>query len=314
MKSYLSRTKANSRRSLHRKRLGRIVLWVIAAFLGVWLLAHFLGGIFSYVVKPLYLTKEWFLESSETIPSFFRSQSELLGEIKDLETQLSEHSGDAATIGRLVSENKELRALLGVSEETRIAAGVIGRPPGVPYDQLYLDRGARDEIRLGAYVYFAGDQAIGYVSRLFETSAVVRLFSSPGTRLTVYVIGPDIYTYATGRGGGVIQIVVPQGILLQEGNTVVLPTISPAVIGRVQTVDSIATEPEQRGYVSSDVSMQEIRFVTIGERTVEEVSFEEARNNVENSIERLLLIEVPEDIIVDTSTTTVTSTTTDESI
>jgi cell shape-determining protein MreC len=198
--------------------------------------------------------------------------------------------------------------MLGSSEEQRIVAGVIGRPPGVPYDQIYLDRGIRDGVKEGAYVYFGNDQVVGYVNRVFNESALVRLFSSPGFVATVYVLGPDIYTYARGVGGGVIEITVPQGINLAVGNTVILPTLTPAIVGGVHAVDAVSTEPEQRGYVISSVPIQEIRYVTVGDRVVEDISFTDAQQNVEDTVSSLFVIDVPDDILVDTASSSATTT------
>lgn len=307
MKIYSSRAKANSPHTSRRKRLVHVVVWVLVALFVLWLFGKAIGSATSLVTTPLFVTKSWLSESSATIPSYFRSRGELMDDIDTLRKEISRRSGMQSTVDRLLSENEKFRTLLNIADVDRVAAGVVGRPPSVPYDQLVIDRGRDAGIRENAYVYFTEDYVVGYVSRVYPSSSLVKLFSAPGTVLTVYVIGPDIYTHAYGKGGGVLEITVPQGIALEPGNTVVLPTVVPGILGRVQEVESVATEPEQRGYVLSDLSLQEVRFVAVSERTITETSFAEAQTNVSDTVESLLQIDVPDDVIVDVASTTATS-------
>jgi cell shape-determining protein MreC len=234
----------------------------------------------------------------------------LYGEIQDLKETISTQSGNAATIERLIHENTELRTLLGDTPETRIVAGVIARPPYVPYDVLVIDQGSDDGIKTGALVYHASNFVIGYVEKVFNASAIVSLFSSPHSESTVYVFGPDVYATAYGEGGGVIRISVPQGIAIREGNVVVLPMLTAGTLGTVGSITSLPTQPEQHAYLSFPVSMQSVRLVSVAREPIQVVSFDDSVKNID-AYRKKFILEVPPEFRLSVGTTTATATTTD---
>ncbi len=267
----------------------------------------------AVVIAPLNVAKTWLYYSGQSFPQYFRDRAALLEQIRVLESQLAQESGNAYTIKTLVAENQELRRLLGNEGEQRILASVIGRPGTLPYDVLMLDRGSKDGIQVGAPVYIKDNTVIGIVQQVTPSAALVRLITSPGFTSTVYIIGPDIYTTAEGIGGGQLRVGVPQGIMLSEGDLVVLPSIMSGVYGEIHTVQSIPTEPEQYGFVSPQIPLASIRFVSVGTTPMQSVSFEEAQQILQEIKTNVFAVPVPEDILVDTrgSTSTVASSTED---
>ena len=248
-------------------------------------------------------------------PFYFRDRNALLEEIKERDQLISFQSGADLTVSRLLQENKRLRELLGASTSPRIAAGVIGRPTVLPYDVLVLDQGSSDGVKVNTPVFIGRDQVIGYVSEVFPGTSVVSLVSSPGLESTVYIIGPNIYTTAVGQGGGVLEVGVPQGVPIAEGDLVVIPSFDAGIYGLIVTIDSVETRPEQYGYVTIDVPLQSLRWVSVGTIPLDEVSFEEARARVNEITESLTKIEVPEGVLVELPTeATTTATTTSEEL
>jgi cell shape-determining protein MreC len=278
-------------------------------------LLYFVGGLLgkaaSLVTQPVYLARHWITESGGTVPSFFRSQNELIGEINTLREQLAAGSGKNATLSRVLAENDELRSLLNIADTKRIVAGVIGRPPNLPYDSLLIDQGSGDGVREGAVVYHGDDHAIGYVSRAYSATALVTLFSTPGVEATAYIFGPDIYATVYGEGGGVIRISVPQGITLTKGDVVVMPTLEGGVIGSIEEIESVPTQPEQHAFIIGSIPIQSIRLLSVSTRVIESISFEEAENAVTSFDVGALTIDVPEAILANEEGSTTTATSTD---
>lgn len=292
---------------MRKRQAVRILLGVIAIAALFWLLSSLVGKTVSLVTSPIYSVRDWFLESSATVPAYFKSRNELLDHVSELETKLATQSGDATTLTFLTAENDSLRGLLNINDANRIGARIVGLPPSVPYDQIYIDRGSHDGIEKGAYVYISEQHVIGFISKAFPGSSLVQLFSTPGVRSTVYVEGPDIYTYATGIGGGVIEIAVPQGIDISVGDVVVLPLTEQTLLGSVSSIESIPTEPEQRAYVTPDVSLFSLTHVAVSDKTLKTVDFETAKSYMEETIESLI-VDVPAEILVEVGTSTATST------
>lgn len=217
----------------------------------------------------------------------------------------------------LRSENESLRQQLSDSGEERIAAGVIGRPTALPYDVLVIDQGSNDGVIEGAPVFADQYHVIGFVAAVYQNSSVVALVTTPGFTSTVFVFGPNIYTTAAGLGGGAMRIHVPQGIDLHEGNIVAVPSLSPGIFGTITVIDSVPSRPEQYGYVTSDIAVNSLRYVSVGTRPVSNISFEEARTVIETTKREFLNIDMPEGVLIevdsDQSTSTATSTATSTS-
>ncbi len=254
----------------------------------------------SLVMSPVQSLQTWLAESSGSFPQYLRDRKELIAQIDVLRSQIASQSGEQFTLNLLSQENTELRSLLGDQKETRIVAGIIGRPNKLPYDVLVLDKGYDDGIVEGAPVFIGSNTVIGMTRKVFPKSSVVELVTSPGFTASVYIFGPNIYTNAQGVGGGQMRVGVPQGIELKEGDLVILPSVSSGIYGSVSVIDSVPTRPEQYGYVSPDIPLSSLRLVSVGDTPLEPISFEEAEEIVAQTRSEVFKIPVPEGVLVTT--------------
>jgi cell shape-determining protein MreC len=261
----------------------------------------------SVVITPVNVAKHWVSDSGGSLPQFIRNRSELIDEMNSLRSELAASSGDRFTTKGLLKENKELRSLLGDEAESRILAGVVARPVALPYDSLMIDKGTRQGVHEGAPVFIGDNTVIGIVKNATFDTSLVELATTDGFSTTVYIVGPDIYTNAVGIGGGQMRVGVPQGISLSEGDLVMFPSVASGIYGAISVVQSEPSRPEQYGYVSPDIPLSSIRFVSVGTRPLQKISFEEAQEILEKNKENIFTVPVPEDILVDTSATTSTS-------
>lgn len=312
MKKFSSTMRESSRRTSRNGRIKRIVIIGSVGLFLLFLAPRVIGGVSSIVFAPIAHIETWFFESGSVLPSYFSDRSKLIEENNLLRKEISSKGGTEFTIKRLQSENSLLRGLSEDGYSTRVTAGVIGRPTVTPYDVIVLDKGESDGVVQFAPVYLGVDQAIGYVAEVYKSTSVVTLATTPGFESTVYIIGPNIYTTAKGIGGGVLQVSVPQGIPLSVNDLVVLPAFNSGVYGSIDVVNSISTEPEQRGYVTLDVPLQGMRFVSIGAVPLSPVSFEDAARIVERTKNKLTEIPVPKGVLVDVETASGTASSSDE--
>lgn len=304
MKKFSSTVKGSSHRIYQTRRSLYIVgAGILLVFLMI-LLPRLFAFVSSIVLTPLVAVENWLMESNSTFPAYLRDRNELLKNIEDLEKQLIYEQDVDGAEELLRRENEELRQLLGDKEEERIGAAVIGRPSALPYDVIVLDKGTDDGVLINAPVYVSKDQVIGFVAATFAQTSVVTLATTPGFSSTVYIYGPDIYTTAEGMGAGTLRVNVPQGIELAEGNVVVLPSFSSGVYGTISVVESVPTKPEQYGYVSTDIPLSSLRFVSVGKRPLENIDFEEARNVIDAARFEILSVPVPSGVLVDSNFST----------
>jgi len=314
MKKFSSITRVNSRRISQNKKIVQIILGTLVCLVVLFLVPKMANIAVSVIVAPINITKQWVKESGASLPQYFRNRSELVEEISTLRSSLSSVSGNHATIQILAKENRELRSLLGDEGEERVLAGIIGRPGSLPYDSLMLDQGTQDGIIVGAPVYIGENTVIGIVKNATARTSLVELVTTAGFEATVYIIGPDIYTNAVGMGGGQLRVGVPQGIILAEGDLVVLPAVTSGVYGEVSVVQSEPSRPEQYGYVSPRTPIASIRLVSVGKTPLQNISFDEAQAILNENKTTMFTVPVPEDILIDTesSTTSGSNTTTSE--
>lgn len=247
---------------------------------------------------------------SETIfLPLLQGESALNNLVRDqAETLTSEESNE---LDYLRAENSSLREVLGQPDEPRIAAGVIGRPTALPYDVLMIDKGSDDGIEVDTPVYTGNNTVIGFVAAAYQNSSLVALLSTPGFSSTAYIFGPNIYTTAVGIGGGVTRIHVPQGISLNIGDLVVLPSMSPGIYGTVSAVDSVPERAEQYGYLTTEIPISSLKVVAVGTRPLSIMEFEEARTVVEEAKRDFLTIDVPDNILIEAQNSTSTATSTE---
>jgi len=260
------------------------------------------------VMKPLVVVENWVIESGGAIPTYLRDRTQILKEQKVLEQSLVEERAGNVALHKLELENAELRKLLGGTNDERIVAGIVGRPSLLPYDVLVIDRGADQGVVNDVPVYVGQHQVIGFVTEVYKNSSVVALVTTPGFESTAYIYGPNIYTTAEGVGGGTLRVSVPQGIELKEGNLVVLPALDAGIYGSISVVDSIATRPEQYGYVTMGVPLKSLHFVGVSKEPLLPLDFEQAKAVVDQVRRDFLEIPVPESLMVDVPVDIATST------
>lgn len=295
MKNYSLKTKENFYRNSKYAGLKRLVLWIVVLVCALVFLRDVIAQGTALFAHSVYAVRHYMLTSTATIPVFLQSRLELLDRIKTLETRVASSRGMENTLAYLTKENEELRSLLSASSTPRTVAGVIARPPYTPYDTIIIDRGSNDGIIQNAPVYHGNNIVIGYVRNVFPDTAHVTLLSSAGTEATVYLFGSQLFTTAYGEGGGIVRLSVPQGVPITHGDTVILPGLEGGVLGTVRDIQSIPTEPEQHAYVALPVSLQSIRLVGVGTRSVSPSSLPEAEARVEESARTLFKIDVPSD-------------------
>lgn len=301
MKKFLSTTKANSRRTSQNKHIIQLLLAGGFLILLLWLVPYAVHVTASLVMAPINGVKHWLAESSSSLPQYLRNRAELVEEIRVLNQQVADRGGDRFSVDMLIKENAELRSLLGEEGDQRILSGIIGRPNMLPYDMVMLDRGLTDGIVVGAPVYIGDRSVIGFVQSATEFTALVTLITTPGFTSTVFVLGPDIYTTAVGIGGGQLRVGVPQGVLVKEGDLVILPAVTSGVYGSITYIENSPTQPEQFAFVSPKIPIGSLRLVSVGKTPLLGTNFDTALENVEATLRDLFTVPVPPGFLATTT-------------
>jgi cell shape-determining protein MreC len=240
-----------------------------------------ISTISSVVLYPFHATTIWIKTSENVFPTYLRSKSELASELESLKQSIANDTGTQLSIKRLIEENIQLRGMANASpNEDRLVARVISRPDSMPYDLLEIDRGSRDGVEIGAPVYTGVDSVVGIIVHAGDTYSFVDLFTSPGFESTAFIFGPNVFSPIEGIGGGIARVRLPQGVLIREGQLVILPGVSNGVYGEIVRVENEPTQPEQFGYIAPPVAMTSLQYVSIGRRPITSKSQSEIDESV----------------------------------
>ena len=98
-------------------------------------------------------------------------------------------------------------------------ARVVSAPPRTHYDTLLIDAGSDAGVVVGD-IASVGGIAVGVVTDASTYSALVQLYSSPGSEFDVSVGGAHALVVAHGVGGGSIEATIPNELSVTIGDTV----------------------------------------------------------------------------------------------
>jgi len=284
-------------------------------FVFIFLLPRVLTITANIALWPLEKIRVIAPDTSEKVENFFKDRNHLTDEINDLKARLALTEQSDETLHKLQQENVEFRALIDATPEERVIARVVARPPQLAYDFLMINKGADEGVVLHAPVFSGKDQLIGFISEVKSNTALITLVTAPGFKATSYIIGPNIFTETEGMGGGVLRVHVPQGIPLQVDDIVILPATESGIYGRIFEIFTEASQPERFGYVSPDISTQNLTYVSIGKEAVNTASYEVSKEMIENIRHDLLTINLPDGVLVTPEeTATSTASTTDNTV
>lgn len=290
--------KENYRHTSRKRLVGSFVILLAGILLVIFILPKLIFSLVGLFWMPIDGLRIWLSQSGDSLPAYFRDRNELLNEIKDLKTKIASEQGTEHSINRLEKENNRLRELLGTVSEERILARVIARPNDLPYDLLMLDIGREQGLIEGAPVYVGKDQVIGLLTKVEAKTSLVTLVTTPGVTVSAYIYGPNIFTIAEGIGGGVMRVRVPQGIILNNEDLVILPALDSGVLGKIGEVVTTPTNPERHGYITFDTPIQSLRYVSVGTAPVVTNTFDESLVVVEKILNEKLMVDVPPNRLV----------------
>ena len=249
-----------------RKRVILAIVIILACLLLFLVLPSVSRGLSSGLQSigvPLWRLQVRVTTATSFILSPFRLKATLVRENNALREKLEEQALHILEQEGMERENRELRALLGRSEEPqRIVAGVLKRPGQLPYDTLILDAGVKNGVFVGDKVVVRG-VAIGEISSVLARTSTALLYSSPGKEEEVLVGSTATAVQAVGRGGGNFEAQIPRGITVAEGDSVELPGLSGGQLGVVEAVIDKPTDSFIRILFKLPVNLRELRFVEI---------------------------------------------------
>lgn len=194
-----------------------------------------------------------------------QKKNDLSAENMRLREELDAVRMEAYTRDLLRDENEALKEMLGrYPEGDLLLATVLVRPARSPYDTLVIDVGRLHGAHVGSRVLTDGDLVLGEIVTVNDRSSVVRLYSSPGTELSVMVgSSTPIAATAQGIGGGNFLISLPRDTAIVPGDLVLVPSIGTVFSGIVERVETTDVSSFAFIYFKIPVNWNTLRYVYV---------------------------------------------------
>ncbi len=159
----------------------------------------------------------------------------------------------------------DLERLLGsrTEGEKRVVAGVLARPPVIPYDTLIVDVGSQAGVHAGAFAFGPGGVPLGTVAQVGPTSSHIELFSTGGRVTEGWVGEKRLPITLTGRGGGAFEATLPRDSGIAVDAVVYVPGPGALPIGTVVRIDSNPSSPRDTVHIAPYANVFSLTWVEL---------------------------------------------------
>jgi rod shape-determining protein MreC len=257
--------KNNNFSNVHNKNKKYFWSIIVVIFLIFIFSLSYSRNILFSIGNPLWSVKNGITNFFASNFEVLRSKNGLLEENNYLKKQLSLKENDQVLFDLLKKENEDLKNILNRKKDDQklILASVLVKPFLSLYDTLIIDIGILDGVKVGDRVLVDGNVFIGYVSEVYDTSAKVVLYSSPGEKIKVLVGNNNIEKEAVGLGGGNFKVEIPREIDVKEGDSIIIPSISPNIFGIIEKIEFKESDSFQSVLFKNPTNIAELRWVEV---------------------------------------------------
>lgn len=233
---------------IRERRPGRQALHVATVAIVVFVFLHYagagmLGGFAHTIAKPFWYVEQGVYNGGLAVRSYFTSHAQLMRDNEQLRAEIERARARLANHNQVLIELQRLKAAVGRAGDDAqlVQAYVLKRPGSTPYDTLIVDVGSTHGVKVGQKVYIDSEVPLGEISTVYDATAIVRLYSSPGDEMDVYIAntktGEQTAFVAKGRGLGTFEINVPIDFPVELDSPVLLTGPGSHVVGLVRSIE-----------------------------------------------------------------------------
>ncbi|MES2931034.1 MAG: rod shape-determining protein MreC [Patescibacteria group bacterium] len=223
------------------------------------------SGFLHFIGRPIWKAENVTVSETKSLGYLVRTKSSVFRENENLTQENARLQSTMLDYQILKNENDQLKALFNriASPPSFILAAILAKPNRSPYDTLIVDGGNEADISEKARVYAEGNIPLGEVSRVYAQTALVTLYSNPGSVTEAVLEGSNASVELVGRGGGNFEMMIPLELSADKGSFVVLPNLTNEIIAIVEEIISSPTDPVKRVILRSPVNIQALQWVEI---------------------------------------------------
>lgn len=251
-----------------KKIIKYIIVFIIFFVLLNFGLLGFLGNFFNFIGRPIWNTEKALINEIDESGHLWQNKKIVFKENILLKEENFYLKNLMINYSLLEKENNHLKEILGrlPSTDDYILANILAKPNSSPYDTLIIDIGLKDEIKENDNVFVNGDIPIGYVSRVYEKTSLVSLYTNPGQETEGFIDDSNISVSLIGRGGGNFEMIIPMELSIGKGAVIYLPGQKSLALAKVEEVISSPSDPFKKVILSSPVNVQNIKWVQVKQK------------------------------------------------
>jgi len=222
-----------------------------------------ISGTLWRILAPIASVRDGATQAVSSVGNVTRSTQSLTEENNALHAQVQELQQRLVDRDALYQENLTLKQQYAREDfdvSHPVLAGILARPPQLPYDQLIIDAGKDHGLSIGNMAS-VGSAVIGTVVEVYPHNARVELFSSAGKE-TGGILGGNFVT-AEGQGSGAMMVRLPTGVSAAVNNPIVLAGINGGVFGIVTRIETSASSALKSVYLRSPINLNTVKFLMI---------------------------------------------------
>lgn len=223
------------------------------------------GKIFNYIGRPIWQTEKMINDKFYDYNYILRKKSTVSTENHNLieeNLNLKLSMIDYQILKKEVIDLKEILGRLPDSDDF-ILGNILTKPNHSPYDTIIIDVGENMGIKQENMVYANGNIPIGNISKVYNKTSLVSLFTNPGKKTEGFMDITNASVELIGRGGGNFEMIIPLELSAEKGTIVYLPNSSSLVIALVDEIISAPTDPVKKVLLSSPINVQNLKWVQV---------------------------------------------------
>ena len=249
-----------------RKKSLKVILMIVVLVIAILFILSFFSDKFSnYIGWPIWQAKKVSIETTQNLGYLTKSKSEIYKDNENLKQENSKLKISMIDYQILKEENDKLKEILGSKPENYkvVLSNILVKPSSSPYDTLIIDSGNDKKITVGSTVYVNGNIPVGEVSKVYNRTSLVELYSNPGKITRAIIEGSNVSVDLVGRGGGNFEMSVPLELDIQKGEKILLPGQQPEIVAVVEEDISDPTDPIKTVILRSPVNIQNQKWVQV---------------------------------------------------
>lgn len=218
-----------------------------------------LSSFFEKIASPF-----WNLEKTVMYEGKAISIQNIIKENEELKKDSETNEARLIEVSSIERENKALKEILGRKDLAKyVLTEILKKPPFSAYDVFIIDIGSDLGVKEKDKVYALGNIPIGEIAEVGKNISKVRLYSTNGEKLEVFIGDQNIQASAMGRGGGSFEASLPRDSKISVGDSVHIPSLGNSFIAKVEDIISEPSNPFSTILFKQPVNIYNLRWLVV---------------------------------------------------